>query len=129
MERPVIGRWKSPRSSEHRVFEELLSEHLDALFRTAVRLCRGHVADAEDLLQDASLRAFDGFGTLRDRAAARGWLFSILMRTQLNRLRARLRHPEDNAADMDISLATRQETLEGLQANDANKLSADEGDR
>ena len=101
MERPVIGRWKSPRGSAHRVFEELLSEHLDALYRTALRLCRGHVADAEDLLQDASLRAFDGFGTLRAPSSARGWLFSILIRTNLNRLRARARHPEDVAADMD----------------------------
>ncbi len=97
----MIGRLKSPRDSVHRVFEELLSEHLDTLFRTALRLCRGHVADAEDLLQDASLRAFDGFGALRNPISARGWLFSILVRTHLNRLRARLRHPEEVAADMD----------------------------
>lgn len=31
-----------------------------------------------------------------------------------------------NPADMDISLATRQATLEGLQANDAEKMTPDE---
>jgi DNA-directed RNA polymerase specialized sigma24 family protein len=54
------------------VSEELLSEHLDALFRTALRLCAGHTADAEDLLQDAALRALEGYRQLRDPTAGRG---------------------------------------------------------
>lgn len=36
-------------------FEELLSQHLDTLYRTALRLVGGHEADAEDLLQQAAL--------------------------------------------------------------------------
>lgn len=100
-DRRVIPRWKGSRESEHRVFEELLSEHLDALYRTALRLCRGHIADAEDLLQDTSIRAFDGFDSLRDRQALRGWLFSILVRTNLNRIRSSGRRAEEVASDMD----------------------------
>ena len=64
------------------------------MFRTALRLCRGNEADAEDLLQDASLRAFTSFDQLRDPAAARGWLFTILTRTHLNRVRAAGRRAE-----------------------------------
>jgi len=82
-------------------FERVLSEHLDALYRTALQLCGGHRADAEDLMQETALRAFDGFAALRDSAAARTWLFRILIRMNLNRLRTRRRHPERVTSDMD----------------------------
>lgn len=78
-----------------------MSEHLDALYRTALRLCGGERADAEDLLQDSVLRAFQRFGDLREPGAARAWLFTILARTHLNRIRARRRRPETLAADLD----------------------------
>lgn len=86
--------------SAPKAFEELLSEHLDALYRLALRLCRGHAADAEDLLEDAVLRAFRGFGELRDPGAARAWLYAILVRTNANRLRGRHRRPETVTADL-----------------------------
>jgi RNA polymerase sigma-70 factor, ECF subfamily len=88
-------------ASGGRSFEELLSEHLDALFGTALRLCNGRQADAEDLLQDAALRAFDGFGSLRQETAGKSWLFTILVRTHLNRSRSVRRRPETLAADLD----------------------------
>ncbi len=78
----------------------MLAEHLDALFRTALRLCHGHEADAEDLLQDTTLRAFKSYGQLRDSAAARAWLFTILTRTHLNRLRSTRRRAETISTDM-----------------------------
>jgi RNA polymerase sigma-70 factor (ECF subfamily) len=84
-----------------RAFEELLSEHLDALFGTALRLCNGRQADAEDLLQEATLRAFDGFGSLRQETAGKAWLFTILVRTHLNRIRSGRRRPETLASDLD----------------------------
>ncbi len=79
----------------------MLTEHLDALFRTALRLCQGHQADAEDLLQDSALRAFNCYGQLRHPAAARAWLFTILTRTHLNRVRAGQRRAEMVATDLD----------------------------
>jgi RNA polymerase sigma-70 factor (ECF subfamily) len=91
---------RPPRPSESRAFEELLSEHLDALYRTALRLCGGRRADAEDLLQDAMLRAFGRFGELREPEAARVWLFTILTRTNLNRLRTQRRRSETLASDL-----------------------------
>jgi RNA polymerase sigma-70 factor, ECF subfamily len=92
---------RPPRLSESRAFEELLSEHLDALYRTALRLCGGRSADAEDLMQDAMLRAFGRFGELREPAAARVWLFTILTRTNLNRLRSQRRRAETLASDLE----------------------------
>ncbi|MGH7580419.1 MAG: RNA polymerase sigma factor [Gemmatimonadales bacterium] len=81
----------------HRAFEEVIAEHLDALFRTALGLCGGHEADAEDLLQEAALRAFNAYGGLREPSAARSWLFTILGRTHLNRARRARRRAERSA--------------------------------
>jgi RNA polymerase sigma-70 factor (ECF subfamily) len=86
-----------------RAFEEVFAEHLDALFRTALRLCRGHEADAEDLLQDSALRAYTSFEQLRDPSAARSWLFTILSRTHLNRVRSARRRTEGTSTDLDES--------------------------
>jgi RNA polymerase sigma-70 factor (ECF subfamily) len=71
------------------------------LYRTACRLCRGNEADAEDLLQDSALRALTAYDQLRDPAAARAWLFTILTRTHLNRVRAAGRHAESSGAELD----------------------------
>jgi RNA polymerase sigma-70 factor (ECF subfamily) len=79
----------------------VLTEHLDALFRTALRLCQGHEADAEDLLQDTALRAFNSYSQLREPSAARAWLFAILSRTHLNRVRTWRRRAELVSTDLD----------------------------
>lgn len=91
---------RRPHPVPPRAFEELISEHLDSLYRTALRLVGGQVADAEDLLQDAVLRAFEHFSQLRNQGAGRSWLFAILVRTNLNRVRAASRRPEQLTADL-----------------------------
>ncbi len=106
-----------------RAFEELLSEHLDALFRTALRLCAGQVADAEDLLQEAALRAFRGFGGLRESSAGRSWLFVILLRTHLNRTRADRRRSETVSTDLDD--AAFEEALAGWIPSDTPEQMVD----
>ncbi|MGH7695825.1 MAG: sigma-70 family RNA polymerase sigma factor [Gemmatimonadaceae bacterium] len=102
--------------STPREFEELLSEHLDALYTSALRFCAGRSADAEDLLQDAVFRAFRHFDDLREPAAARAWLYTILTRTNLNRLRTRRRRGETVTADLhehefEAALASWQHTI------------------
>ncbi len=87
---------ESPRPT----LEQLLDAHLDALYRTALRLCRGRTADAEDLVHDAVARAVEGYAELRDPAAGRSWLFTILVRTHLNRDRTRRRRRESLAVDL-----------------------------
>lgn len=84
-----------------RAFEELVAQNVDPLYRTALRLVGGRQADAEDLLQDACLRAFQRFDSLRNLEAARPWLFTILVRTHLNRERSRRRRAETVEADLD----------------------------
>lgn len=81
-------------SSRRRAFEEVVAEHLDALYRTAVRYTRGDPACAEDLLQDTLLAALAAWPQLREPQRARVWLLRILSRMHLNRMRHAARHPE-----------------------------------
>jgi RNA polymerase sigma-70 factor (ECF subfamily) len=82
-------------------FESLLEENLDALYHTALRLCGGGIDDAEDLMQDTVVKAWRNFGGLRERRAGRAWLYSILVRANLNRARTVKRRRE--LAFMDMS--------------------------
>lgn len=89
--------------SSRPTLEHLLDAHLDALYRTALRLCGGQAADAEDLVHDAVARVVEGYAGLRDHAAGRSWLFTILVRTHQNRSRAHRRRREALAADLSDS--------------------------
>jgi RNA polymerase sigma-70 factor (ECF subfamily) len=80
-------------------FEDLLSANLDSLYRTSLRLCV-ESDDAQDLMQDAVLRAFQHRNQLRDPGAGRSWLFRVLVRTHLNRVRSEKRRPESVESDL-----------------------------
>jgi RNA polymerase sigma-70 factor, ECF subfamily len=58
---------------------DLVAEHHAAVFGYAYRLT-GAVADAEDLTQQVFLIAQRKMAQIREPAAARGWLFTILRR-------------------------------------------------
>lgn len=57
-------------------FEELVNDHKDAVYRQMVRAC-GNREDAEDVLVEALLRAYQGLDQLREEAAFRSWLAQI----------------------------------------------------
>jgi len=82
-------------------FDHLVEAHLDDLYRYALRLCKGRTADAEDLVQDAMLRALRAKEQLRSYETGRAWLFQIVTRTHLNRIRALGRRSESLASDLD----------------------------
>jgi RNA polymerase sigma-70 factor (ECF subfamily) len=69
-----------------REFEAVALVHLDALYRYALRLTHNR-SDAEDLVQEASLRAFRGFHRFNPGTNCRAWLFTILRNAFLNRVR------------------------------------------
>ncbi|MBI4548662.1 MAG: sigma-70 family RNA polymerase sigma factor [Ignavibacteriae bacterium] len=74
---------QSPGFEIHTRFEELFLHHLDALYRTALRLTKKD-ADAEDLLQETLIKAWKHFHQLQDDSKMRSWLFRILMNTFYN---------------------------------------------
>jgi RNA polymerase sigma-70 factor (ECF subfamily) len=61
--------------------------HLDALYHVALRLTRNR-AEAEDVVQEAFLRAFRSFDRFNPGTNSRAWLFTILRNVFLNRVRS-----------------------------------------
>jgi len=70
-----------------RAFEETVLLHLDAAFNYARWLTRND-AEAEDVVQDACVRAMRFFSSLRDDNA-RAWLFAIVRNTWYSRVSRR----------------------------------------
>jgi RNA polymerase sigma-70 factor, ECF subfamily len=64
--------------------------HMDALYGLALRLSK-HERDAEDLVQDAYLKAYQHFDKYREGTNCKAWLFKILTNTFINRYRKRQR--------------------------------------
>ncbi len=69
-----------------REFEEVALVHLGALYGAALRLA-GNQAEAEDLVQDTVLRAYEFFHQFAPGTNCKAWLLRILYRTFLNRRR------------------------------------------
>ncbi len=65
--------------ARHRRFEQLVSEYRDDLFRYAFWLNRNY-ALAEDVVQEAMLRAWKSLDSLREDQAAKPWLLTIVRR-------------------------------------------------
>ena len=70
-----------------RLFAETVLPHLDAAFNYARWLTKND-ADAEDVVQDACMRAMRYFSSLRD-ADARAWLFTIVRNVWYSRVSRR----------------------------------------
>lgn len=69
-------------------FEQLYRRHAGTALNLAVRI-QGSTADVEDIVHDAFVRAHGRLGELRDPAAFRSWLGSIVVRLVRTRLRRR----------------------------------------
>lgn len=82
-----------------RLEEEALS-HVDALYRTALRLTRNR-QDAEDLVQETYLKVFRFADRFEPGTNLRAWMFKILTNTFLNRHRKASREPESSLDEME----------------------------
>jgi RNA polymerase sigma-70 factor (ECF subfamily) len=70
-----------------RAFETLIERHREVVFRVAARIVGPH--DAEDVSQDAFLRAFHRLSAFRGEAPFRSWLLQIVHNAALNALARR----------------------------------------
>ena len=97
-----------------REFEERVADSSTLAFRVALSVLR-HREDAEDVAQDAFLRAHGAFGSLRDRDRFRAWLVRTAFRLALDRLRGDKRRArrEDAVA---IEAPVRTESVEDAAA-------------
>jgi RNA polymerase sigma-70 factor (ECF subfamily) len=76
------------RRAETHAFEALYRRHAEFAFNLAVRI-QGSATDVEDVVHDAFLKAQERLSDLRDLAAFRPWLGSIVVRLVRTRLRRR----------------------------------------
>jgi len=97
-------------------FEERLADCGPLAYRVARGVLR-NTADAEDVAQEALLRAYRQFHRLRDPQRFRGWLVRIAFRLALDRARsARRREQRETAWALPVQLA-RNPTAEDLAAS------------
>jgi RNA polymerase sigma-70 factor (ECF subfamily) len=99
-------------------FAELAMEYMPALYGAAVRMTR-NPSDAEDLVQDAYLRAYRGFGGFTEGTNLKAWLFRILTNAYINTYRSKQRRPEQTELDdvEDFYLFNRMGGLEAVKAS------------
>jgi RNA polymerase sigma-70 factor (ECF subfamily) len=81
---------EAAQADTRREFEERLAECGPLAYRVARGVLRNS-ADAEDVAQEALLRAYRRFDRLRDRSRFKAWLVRIAFRLALDRLRSRNR--------------------------------------
>jgi RNA polymerase sigma-70 factor (ECF subfamily) len=84
-------------SERLKLFEQTVLPHLDAAYNLA-RWLAGNDHDAQDVAQEASLRAFKFFGSFRGENA-RAWLLSIVRNTFYTWLRKN--RPPEKTVDID----------------------------
>lgn len=67
-------------------FEELVRFHSPSILRLAVRLT-GNPAEAEEIVQEAFLRFFEGIGSFRGESRVNTWLYRTVTRLAVDHLR------------------------------------------
>jgi RNA polymerase sigma-70 factor, ECF subfamily len=106
---------RQARAGKVSAFEALVERHRDVVFRVASRIVGP--ADAEDVTQDAFLRAFHRLGQFRGDSPFRSWVLRITHNVALNALERRrptvdLPSGEDEEALVDEAERTPAEQLE-----------------
>ena len=79
-------------------FERDVLPLLPSLYGAAMRLTR-NPSDAEDLVQETSLRAFRGFGGFTEGTNLKAWLYRILTNTFINTYRKKQREPQPSMTE------------------------------
>ena len=79
-------------------FKSLIEPNLDALFRAAYRLARNR-SDAEDLVQETCVRAYDHIAELRESEHVKGWLLRVLHNAFVDGARRKKRSPITTRAE------------------------------
>lgn len=99
-------------------FADQAMQYAPQLYSAALRMTRNQ-ADAEDLVQDAYLRAYRGFGSFTEGTNLRAWLYRILTNAYINTYRSKQRRPaQSDIADIeDMYLYRRLGTLDALAAS------------
>ena len=75
-------------------FEQLVREHASAMYRVSVAIVQDRSL-AEDVVQEAIIRAWDNLESFRGEGSIRGWLLRITHNTAVSQLRRSREVPWD----------------------------------
>ena len=107
-------------------FEAEALVYVDQLYSAALRMTR-NPTDAEDLVQEAILKAFAAFHQYRPGTNLKAWLYRILTNTFINSYRKKQREPQPAASEEveDWQLArAASHTSSGLRSAEVEALDA-----
>lgn len=93
---------------------------LDAVFRFTLRLTAGNRAEADDIVQEAFLRAYRHWHTFERGTSARAWLFTIARNVFLRSRERQARIPEtlESELDFDVSAVSARDVLRDFVEHD-----------
>jgi len=80
--------------ADRATFEDDVMEFVPQLYSAAMRMTR-NPSDAEDVLQEALLKAYRGYHTFTAGTNLKAWLYRILTNTYINRYRKESRRPSE----------------------------------
>src|SRR4030095_9619288 len=96
------------RAGDEDAFRMLVERHSRSLFRLAFRLT-GNEQDAEDVVQDAWLKAYRRLDQFESRANFGSWLYRIAANCAYDLLRGRRRHEEHLESAAEAAWADRRD--------------------
>lgn len=74
------------KAGNRQAFSEIVRRHQKSLLRLCVRFVKD-LNTAEDVVQDAFIKAYEKLGTFEGRSSFKSWLFQIAVNTAKNKLR------------------------------------------
>jgi RNA polymerase sigma-70 factor (ECF subfamily) len=98
-EEPLIRR---ARDGDMAAFEQLYQDHVGRVFALCLRLA-GDRSLAEELAQEAFVRAWQKLGSFRGESAFGSWLYTLTVNTALSERRSRRRRTSRVVATDDLS--------------------------
>jgi len=109
---------------KRKAFEVEALPHMDALMRTALRMAKNE-NDAEDLVQEAYVKAYRFWDKFEAGSNCRAWLFKIMTNIFINEYRSKSRSPVAvNVDDLDDSFLYGQLSSSGREENPEKELLA-----
>lgn len=90
------------RAGDRAAFAELVRKHQRRIYRAAFHMTGSH-SDADDVCQEAFLRAYRGLRGFDGRAEFGTWLYRIVINASLNHLRSRRRERAEELPDETVA--------------------------
>ncbi len=102
--------------SDLEAFGELIRRHQDFVYGAALRVVRNPVL-AQDVAQDAFIRAYRALPDFRGQAAVRSWLYRIATNLALNAVQRRREYPAESLPEGEVAGGPEREAVRGDMAD------------